>query len=137
MHLRFDPPLSGDIVEAYEAPYPDPIGVRRGDALHIDQERSKETDISGWVWCAGPDGREGWVPKAWIDASAHPPVIVRDYSARELSVRIGDRVVIHHLESGFAWCTAAEGEPGWLPQGVVRLAREADEADGHLGATRL
>lgn len=122
MHLRFDPPLEAEAVEPYQAPYPDPISVKRDDALKIDPERSKETDINGWLWCTGPDGREGWVPRSWIDFAAEEPVILRDYSALELTVQAGDRVQVHALESGFAWCVAREGEQGWLPQGVL-LAR--------------
>ena len=50
----------------YERPYEDPISVRAGDAVRLDQEESRSTDIVGWVWCRWPDGREGWTPQVWL-----------------------------------------------------------------------
>ena len=106
----------------YERPYEDPISVRAGDAVRLDEEESRSTDIVGWVWCSGPDGREGWTPQAWLERRGDGWVIRRDFSALELNVEPGDRFRARFGESGFLFVENARGEEGWVPDGVVELA---------------
>ena len=106
----------------YERTHDDPISVRAGDAVRLDAEKSGEADIVGWVWCTGPDGREGWTPEAWLDSRGGHWVIRRDYSALELTVDPGDRFRAHFGESGFLFVETAHGETGWVPDGAVTLA---------------
>ena len=111
---------TGEVIRAYEAPYGDPIVVRAGDPVVIDQERTASTDVIGWLWCVGPDGRAGWTPEAWIDRLGEHACMRRDFDAVELSVEVGDRVRLRYAESGFVWC-CDEGRQGWLPDGVLAL----------------
>ncbi len=106
----------------YERPYENPISVRAGDAVQPDAEKSGSTDIIGWVWCRGPDGREGWTPQAWLERRGEEWLIRRDFSALELDVDPGDRFLVHFGESGFLFAENARGETGWVPDGVVELA---------------
>ncbi len=106
------------VVQRYRAPYPDPIAVRTGDPVTVDP--SCTTDVVGWVWCIGPDGRSGWTPVAWIDRSRTPWRMRRDFDAAELTVEAGDGVRPLFAESGFVWCAHA-GQEGWLPDGVLQL----------------
>jgi hypothetical protein len=48
--------------------------------------------------------------------------MVRDHTARELSVRAGAEVVCEQAIAGWAWVTDANGRAGWLPES--RRARE-------------
>lgn len=73
----------------YDRPYEDPISVRAGDAVQLNEEESKSTDIVGWVWCRGPDGREGWTPEAWLERRGGDWVIQRDFLALEFNVEPG------------------------------------------------
>lgn len=106
----------------YERPYEDPISVRAGDVVRLDEEESRSTDIVGWVWCTGPDGRAGWTPQAWLERREDEWVIRRDFSALELNVEPGERFRAHFSESGFLFVENAGGEAGWVPDGVVDLA---------------
>lgn len=106
----------------YDRPYPDPIVVRAGDLVLPDAERTRQTDFMGWIWCQGPDGREGWVPDGWIIRGAEGWRMHRDFSALELSVRKGDRVTLDFSESGFVFGRNATGEAGWLPDAVLQLS---------------
>ncbi len=118
MLYRYPEGTTACVVERYDAPYPDPIRVRAGDVVVADPART--TDVVGWIWCAGPDGRSGWTPTAWIDRDETPWRMRRDFDARELDVEAGDRVQPIFAESGFVWC-AQEGREGWLPDGVLAL----------------
>lgn len=106
----------------YARPYENPISVRAGDVVTIDEEKSQTTDIVGWVWCRGPDGREGWTPQAWLEQRGERWFIRRDFSALELDVEPGDRFRAHFGESGFLFAENARGEQGWVPDGAVALA---------------
>ena len=107
----------------YQRPYENPIAVRAGDVVQPDAEKSRSTDIVGWVWCSGPDGREGWTPEAWLERKADQWLIQRDFCALELHVEPGERFRVLFGESGFLYVESAHGERGWLPDGVVELAR--------------
>ncbi|MEM1273980.1 MAG: hypothetical protein AAGF88_09185 [Pseudomonadota bacterium] len=107
----------------YERPYHDPISVRAGDAVLPNEEKSRSTDIVGWVWCSGPDGREGWTPRAWLAWQGDQWVIQRDFSALELNVEPGEPFHAFFGESGFLYVENSRGEKGWVPDGTVALAK--------------
>ena len=76
----------------------------------------EDDDWPGWIWCTGPDGRQGWVPIAWLTRHDDGTgTLRRDYTARELTVRVGERVTIAYRESGWAWVTNEIGVAGWVP----------------------
>lgn len=105
----------------YDRPYDDPIAVQAGSSITPDFERSKTTDIIGWVWCTAADGRAGWVPTGWIDRRDGRWRMRRDFNAIELTVRKGDRVAVELGESGFVWGRTEDGRSGWIPDGVLVL----------------
>lgn len=70
MLYRFPGGTKGMVRVAYTKPYDDPICVRSGET--VTSVPGKVTDIVGWVWCTGPDGKSGWVPEAWIDRTSQP-----------------------------------------------------------------
>lgn len=107
----------------YERPYDDPISVQAGDAVLPDEEKTRSTDFIGWVWCGGPDGREGWTPRAWLERRGGRWVIQRDFSALELNVEPGERFEAHFGESGFLYVHNSRGEQGWVPDGTVELPK--------------
>ena len=122
MFLQFPPDTNVVGRIRYDRPYEDPISVRAGDSVQLNEEESKSTDIVGWVWCRGPDGREGWTPAAWLERRGDDWIIQRDFSALELNVEPGDRFLVHFAESGFLFVENARGEKGWVPDGAVELA---------------
>lgn len=126
MFLRFPPGTTARAALDYVRPYPDPIAVEAGDPLAEDPAGAETTDLVGWVWRRGPDGRAGWTPTAWIETVGGKERIARDFTAIELTVRAGDRLTLLWSESGFAWARTAAGEEGWLPHGALALETEAD-----------
>ncbi len=105
----------------HERPYPDPIRVRAGDAVQVDRKQTETTDLFGWLWCRGPDGREGWTPEAWIELKGDTGRMMREYSALELDVDAGERLIALLGESGFVFARKANGDEGWVPDGLVDL----------------
>lgn len=122
MLYRYPEVTTARVRVAYRRYYENPIAVRAGERLRRDPVRSAETDIFGWSWCVGPDGREGWFPDAWAVADGEDWVALRDFNAMELSVEPGQRLRLLYAESGFAFARAEDGSEGWVPDGVLALA---------------
>jgi len=112
-------------IEDYQRPYDDPIAVKAGDIVKPDA--SRKTDLFGWVWCEGPDGRAGWTPLQWIDRTAKPWRMTRDFNALELTFKTGDRLSLLFGESGFAMARMEDGSEGWAPMGLLRLSGSEGE----------
>jgi hypothetical protein len=121
MFYEFPPGTRVVCRHRYQHPYDDPIAVRTGEPVQVDEAKSAETDYLGWLWCRGPDGREGWTPDAWLDRGEEGLRINRDFDAMELDAEPGDRFVALYSESGFVFVENAQGRKGWLPDSVLTL----------------
>jgi uncharacterized protein YgiM (DUF1202 family) len=92
--------------------YPDPIAIRAGDRLAVEE---RESEWAGWVWCTAPGGKSGWVPERYVERRGEGATALRDYDATELTVRAGEMVTATTHEAGWRWCTNARGDSGWVP----------------------
>ena len=102
----------------YDAQYLDPISVRAGDRVVVGRE---DPEYPGWRWCTAPDERAGWVPESFLQLEGVLGTMLRDYTARELTVSEGAAVVIGEAVSGWLWVTDAQGRAGWIPEICVSL----------------
>ncbi|MBN1218919.1 MAG: SH3 domain-containing protein [Anaerolineae bacterium] len=110
------PPSICRVISAYQAAYPDPLVIKVGEKLTVGE---KESEWSGWLWCTNQDGKSGWVPEKYVEHKGDIGVARFDYDATELSVDIGQELIIDCEESGWIWCTNQQGLQGWVP--VVHL----------------
>ena len=114
------------VIADYQAPYADPIRVNAGDEVVIDPD--KHTGIPGWVWCTNRDGKSGWVPKAYLEYSGKAGKMNCDYDAIELTVHVGEALIVHKAESDFYWVTNQKGVQGWVPIAHVQSCENESEA---------
>lgn len=121
MYCVFQAESLARTIKPYQRSYENPVAVRAGEVVTVDMERSKDTDVLGWLWVRGPDGREGWAPEAWLAGDGDQRVINRDFNAIELNVAAGETVELLVGESGFVWCRTPNGREGWLWQAVLAL----------------
>ncbi|MBN1978974.1 MAG: SH3 domain-containing protein [Anaerolineae bacterium] len=111
------------IIATYESSYTDPCTFSAGETLTIGKRKS---EWDGWVWCTNQEGKSRWVPEAYVKCAGDICVMLRDYEATELSVRVGEELIITgEEESGWVWCTNQAGQSGWVPGDNVRT--EEDE----------
>ncbi|MCD4699213.1 MAG: hypothetical protein K8R91_01395 [Phycisphaerae bacterium] len=93
-----------------------PLQLKTGEKIEIGE---RKPESKGWIWCIDSMGLEGWVPESYL-AKNNEGVFARyDYSARELTVRIGEILVTGRQESGWAWCTNTSGQSGWVPDNCL------------------
>ena len=100
------------VVREYQSPYSEPLVISAGEELAIDE---KESEWSGWIWCTNQDGKSRWVPERYVERKGDTGIALYDYEATELSVSVGEELVMGKEESGWIWCTNQRGQSGWVP----------------------
>ena len=118
------------VTAPWTAKYDDPISVAAGEPVEIGRS---DDEYPGWAWCTDPRGKEGWMPLAFLDATASPPVALRDYDARELTVVPGDRLTPLEEHAGWIRCSVGD-RTGWVPASAAQDAELVDLCDAWLAA---
>jgi hypothetical protein len=107
------------VIADYQALYPDPLSMRAGEPLNVSEKAEYWNDNPDWmwIWCTDQRGKSGWVPKGGIDfhATGTTGTARYDYTATELTVAVGEELVVEREESGWLWCTDQQGKSGWVP----------------------
>ena len=101
------------VIIDYQAPFPNPIQVNRGDMVTLDLR--KKTNIPGWVWCFDESGRSGWVPDTYLEIQGTTGKLICNYDATELTVGVGEILTVHKEESEFYWVTSRNRQRGRIP----------------------
>ena len=99
-------PITGVIVVPYQACYPAPICAAAGAVVVPAHE--------------DPDN-PGWVPTCWLLRDGQQATLTRAYNAIELSVEVGELVLLHDEVSGWGWISNQAGRFGWVPRSHIRL----------------
>ena len=103
------------VLKAYQVQYPDPIEVRRGDAVFLGM---KDPEFPGWIWATSTaSGKAGWVPEEFLTIQDDRGTARRDYSAREQRVDEGQIVEVIEELLGWALIEVEPGRRGWVPRG--------------------
>jgi uncharacterized protein YgiM (DUF1202 family) len=100
------------VVVEYQSAYPDPLVVKAGEELTIGEKKS---GWSGWIWCTNRNGKSGWVPEKYVTRKGDTGTVLHDYASTELSVSVGETLIMGQEESGWIWCTNQKGQSGWVP----------------------
>jgi SH3-like domain-containing protein len=106
------------VTKAYAAQYSDPIRFDAGETVQVERG---DSEYPGWFWCRAASGREGWVHRSFLAASAGTTTSVRAYSARELTVAGDERGELLDSLDGWVCLRLDSGEEGWVPESHVRL----------------
>jgi len=99
--------------EAYAAQYADPIALRRGEIVQV---RRADAEFVEWLWCRGPDGKEGWVHRSFLSESSGRATAISDYSAKELTASEGERGRLLKVLDGWALVELEGSGVGWVPE---------------------
>ena len=102
----------------YTTPYNDPIVLHEGEPVTTGKT---DDEWPGWIWCTSVENKSGWVPESVIARDSGQYRAARDYTAKELDVRAGEKLTLLEEESGWYWCRRQSGELGWVLAKNVRL----------------
>lgn len=109
------------VTKDHRSEYTAPFFVRAGTILIAEE---KESEWEGWVWCRTPDNVYKWYPQGYIKELVEKPSqfeLIRDYNAKEIPVKAGEKVTIQFEESEWAWVLDQEGNEGWVPLDNLRI----------------
>ncbi|MFX1375161.1 MAG: SH3 domain-containing protein [Promethearchaeota archaeon] len=106
------------VIAEYRSPFPDPVKLQEHERVQIIK---KESEWPGWVWCISKNGKEGWVPKSYLEIHGKSAILLQDYDATELTVAVGEELIIENQESGWIWGSNKEGKKGWVPLKNVKI----------------
>ncbi|MBP7950747.1 MAG: hypothetical protein KA004_13935 [Verrucomicrobiales bacterium] len=94
-----------------------PLQLAVGDAVTLGP---RDQGWPGWIWAATADGRASFVPEDHLKMEGRKAAtVVRQFNARDLSVRKGETLTALREVNGWLWCRNAAGEEGWLPKFVL------------------
>jgi hypothetical protein len=113
----------------YVVQYPAPIRASAGQGVTIIRH---DDEYPAWVWCRGPDRREGWVPVAFLQVCGPEAFLLRDYDAAELSVRAGEEVLAGEDLGGWTLVTDDARRTGWIPSRCLTSGKPACAAEEPL-----
>lgn len=111
------------VIEDYRSPYPDPIVFQKGEEVNVGQEFREDQDWTNWVWCEGKNGKKAWVPKQYLNTDGKDATFNRDYNAMELSVQVGESLVVHEILNGFGMAEKPNGRKGWVPMKNMEIEK--------------
>lgn len=104
------------VKNAYTAQYENPIELQAGDEVILGPMENEEK-WPGWIW-ASLGEKSGWIPVQIVEESDKAGMgrIREAYSARELSARPGEGLLVHKRLNGWSWAEkTVTGEIGWIP----------------------
>ena len=107
------------VSEAYAAQYADPIALRQGDIVQVQRA---DAEFVEWLWCRGPDGKEGWVHRSFLSESSGHATAISDYSAKELTASEGERGRLLQVIDGWALVELEGSRVGWVPEAVLEIS---------------
>lgn len=96
-----------------------PLHLQSGDTVTTGP---RDKSWPGWIWVTAGDGRGGYVPEDILESTGPTAKVHTAFSARDLSVQLGEQVTALREVKGWLWCRNAAGEEGWLPEFVLRLS---------------
>jgi Variant SH3 domain len=112
--------MQARVIRDYRTQYANPI---RFAACEIVALGKRDTEWPAFVWTITADGNAGWAPFDWLTPLGdNRAEALRDYSAQELDVDIGDEVTLLHALGGWWWCERADGACGWVPVQHLEVA---------------
>ena len=120
------------VIKEHQASYPDPLVVKAGEVLTVG---NNDTKWPAFVWCTNQDGISGWVPERHLDRQGDHGIAQQDYSTAELTIKVGEQVVVDSKDSGWYWVTNQSDQSGWVPVENVAIHQSAPKTPWFLWIT--
>ena len=100
------------VIEDYESAYTEPLIITKGEILTIGR---KESEWSGWIWCTNKLGKSRWVPESYLEIHGNTGKAKQDYNATELTITVGEELIIEKEEAEWFWVINQQRKSGWVP----------------------
>ncbi|UCC21261.1 MAG: hypothetical protein JSV62_08285 [Promethearchaeota archaeon] len=109
------------VIEDYKSPYTEPLIITKGEIITIGE---KDSEWTGWIWCTNKSGKTRWVPENYLEIEGKLGKMKQDYNATELSVKVGEELIIEKEEAEWFWVVNQQGKYGWVPIRNVQIIKK-------------
>lgn len=115
-------PVHYQVIQDHHSEYPEPIHFVKGTLLTLGERYEGPEGWEDWLFCTVPGHKGGWVPLQILDRVDGNSARAReDYTARELDVRMGERLIGSRHLNGWVWCeNPGSHASGWVPLANLR-----------------
>lgn len=115
-------PLRVVAVTDHEIPTRPALRIAPGDVAEVG---GRDTTWPAFVFITTAAGT-GWVPERHLGDERPTTQVVTAYDTQELPVSAQEELTVHDddPESGWSWCTNADGRAGWVPHNVLGPAED-------------
>ena len=115
------------VIKNHKAEFYVPLIAKKGE---IVEGKERATEWKGWLWCQNRSGVQAWVPKVYLVSTSESGhfQFLQDYNARELTVDVGQEVIVLNEESGWAWVRTPLGDEGWIPLEKLRDLKDKPDS---------
>lgn len=103
------------VIKDYKSPYPYPVVFKKGEKVKVGQSFKGDPDWKNWIWCEGNGNKKAWAPKKYVNIDGTNGIFNKDYNAMELSVQVGEKLVVFEIVNGFGMSEKTNGTRGWVP----------------------
>jgi hypothetical protein len=99
-----------------------PIELCAGDAVRLGELTDSNSDYPNWIHCESlKTGRKGWVAVDFLTINGDIGIATRDYTAKEMTVSVGDIVDTKYELNGWYWSVRqSDSESGWIDKKMVK-----------------
>lgn len=106
------------VIKAYENSNTDPIVLNKGDVVQLGEKSKTDGPWPNWVYCiSNRSGKAGWTPIQVLQIGKETGVAITEYTAKEMTVDIGDVLYGDKELNGWLWCLRkTDREEGWVPK---------------------
>ncbi|MTI49881.1 MAG: ligand-binding protein SH3 [Firmicutes bacterium] len=105
------------VIKEHKSNYPKPITLEKGERILIGEKYEGEKEWVNWRYCYKLDkSQEGWVPEQLINISNQYGILKENYTAKELTIKTGEKVKGITELNGWIWCKDENGREGWIPK---------------------
>jgi hypothetical protein len=122
-----------EVIRAHSAQYLDPIRFARGTVVTLGE---RDTEWPDFIRVTTADGNSGWAAADWLQSLGDGKAeALRDYSAKEANLEVGDEVGFCWEYGGWCWVILNEAGSGWIPASHLIIAPDVPEPERTLEET--
>lgn len=111
-----------EVIENYTFNNPAPIELNVGDIVQLGEKTDPNGDYPNWIHCVLPrTERKGWVAINVLLINGNIGTATQDYTAKEMTVAVGDIVDAKYELNGWYWCVRqSDSENGWIDKKILK-----------------
>ncbi len=103
------------VIKGRKSDYPNPIKIQKNEIVSVGEEYTENENWQNWIECTNKENITGWVPKQILKIEKDSAIVLEDYSANELNIKIDEEIEIIKILNGWAWSKNSDNEFGWIP----------------------